>query len=379
MKIPFYLHSLGKEDVDEVMKVIQSPFLSTGQIVHDFEARLAQFTGNEHAVGVMSCTHAIELALRLYNIGPGDEVITTAYTFVATLNAIVHTGARPVLVDVQPETGTLDPAQLESRITPRTRAVIPVHIYGLLCDMAAIRQLALRRELKIIEDAAHCVEGIREGYRPGNLAHAACFSFYATKNLTSGEGGAIAVHDQAEADRLATLALHGMSKSAYKRFQGEFQLWDVEELGMKANMSNIQAALLINQLDRLGVYRQRREAICQAYERGFADLPEVRFQIIPPNAQSARHLFALWLQDGTRRNRLVQQLNATGVGCTVNWPAPHLTSYYQKHFGFKPGDFPHAEQIARGTFSLPLYPGLTDDQVALVIQIVRELIRSGAA
>jgi len=251
-RIPFYRHDLGDAEVEALRAALAGPILTTGDLVADFERRFATTLGAEHAVGVTSCTGAIHLALLALGIGAGDEVLTTPMTFIATATAILQAGARPVFVDVEPETGNLDVARLEAAITSRTRAVVPVHLFGQMCDMRALRAVADRHGLVVVEDAAHCVEGARDGVRPGQLSEAACFSFYATKSLTSGEGGALVVHDGRLAEELRLLRLHGMTSSANERARRGYQPWDMVVMGWKYNMDNLQAAMLIPQLARLG-------------------------------------------------------------------------------------------------------------------------------
>jgi UDP-4-amino-4-deoxy-L-arabinose-oxoglutarate aminotransferase len=370
VKVPFYRHSLADEDVASVVAALADPVLTRGARVVELERRLAELTGNEHVVGLMSGTHALELALRVHGVGPGDEVITTPLTFVATSNVVLHCGARPVFVDVEPATGNIDPALVEAAVTPRTRALLVVDLYGTMCDMRALRAIADRRGLTLIEDAAHCLEGERDGVRPGNLAHAGCFSFYATKNVTSGEGGAIAVHDGELAERLVSLSMHGMSRPAEKRFEGRYQHWDVAEPGYKANMSNLQAALLLPQLARVEAQWRRREAICQSYERAFGAMEGVGFPVVPEGARSGRHLFTIWVPP-EERDRTIAALEEEGIGVTVNYRAVHLLAYYREALGLRRGMFPVAERIGDATVSLPLYPRLTDAEIEHVIGAVR--------
>src|SRR5438552_2593137 len=227
-RIEFYKHNIGPAEIASVTKVLESLFLSAGSVVRDFEDQFAAYLAAPHVVGLTSCTAALHLALLALGIGPGDEVITTPMTFVATANAILHTGARPVFVDVEPETGNLDARRVEAAITSRTRAILPVHLYGQMCDMRAPRNIADRRGLVVVEDAAHSLEAQRDGVRPGQLAEAACFSFYATKSITSGEGGAVSTASAQVADQIRKLRLHGMDLSAADRYTKRYQPWDLE-------------------------------------------------------------------------------------------------------------------------------------------------------
>lgn len=373
MKVEFYRHSLTEEDIHAAAEAMRGVFISTGKLVGEFERRLASYTGNAHAVGLMSGSHALFLALKAHGIGAGDEVITTPMTFVATANAVVHAGATPVFVDVEADTGNMDAARIEAAVTPRTKAILVVHLYGLMCDMKAIRGIASRHNLIVIEDAAHCLEGSRDGVRPGNLSDAACFSFYATKNITSGEGGALVMRDAAKAAAAARMALHGMDRSAAKRFEGKFVHWDVEEPGFKANMTNIHAAMLTSQMARVDSMLSRREEICRRYAEAFSAVKGLAFPRGREGAVHARHLFTLW-GDPERRDAVIQGLQDRGVGVTVNYRAVHRLAYYRRQYGYSHDAFPVAGRIGDSTLSLPLYPGLRDEEIAHVVASVKEVL-----
>ncbi|MBI4862736.1 MAG: DegT/DnrJ/EryC1/StrS family aminotransferase [Candidatus Riflebacteria bacterium] len=371
-KVDFYRHALQEEDVEAVAEVLHSIFLTTGPKTAAFEKAMAEFLSVRHVIGLTSCTTALFLCLKALDIGEGDEVITTPMTFIATANAILHAGATPVFVDVEPDTGNLDVERIEAAVTPRTRAVMPVHLYGSMVDMARLSELCRRRGLRLIEDAAHATEAERDGIRPGQKSDAACLSFYATKNLTCGEGGAVAVNDEAVAEKLGWLRLHGMTKSAADRYHGKYVHWDMVGLGYKANMPDILAALLLGQLPRLERQLERREAIARRYEDGFADFPAIRYPRVPAGARGARHLFTIWVSP-ERRDEILWRLQDRGIGVAVNYRAIHLLTYYSQRFGFRRGAFPVAERIGDSTLTLPLYPGLPDEAVDTVIRAVREV------
>jgi UDP-4-amino-4-deoxy-L-arabinose-oxoglutarate aminotransferase len=372
-RVEFYRHSLTESDIAAAADVLRSVFLTTGPRSAAFERAFAEHLGVHNVVSLSSCTSALFLALTALGVGPGDEVITTPLSFVATANAILHTGATPVFVDVEPETGNLDVSRVERAITNRTRVVIPVHLYGLMVDMRALSHLCRRRGIIIIEDAAHAAEAERDGVRPGQLGQAACFSFYATKNLTCGEGGAAATQDAAMAESLRRLRSHGLSKEAASRYNTDrYQHWDMLELGYKANLSDIQAALLLGQLPRLDAQLARREAICRAYEKAFADIPGLEFPRVPTGARSARHLFTIWAPPELRDETL-RGLQERGVSVAVNYRAMHLLTYYAARFGYVPGSFPVAELIGDRTITLPMYPAMSDEDVEHVIGAVREV------
>jgi UDP-4-amino-4-deoxy-L-arabinose-oxoglutarate aminotransferase len=374
-KVEFYRHALTEEDIAAVGEVLRSVFLTTGPKTAAFERALESYTGLRHVVGVQSCTTALFLCLKALGIGEGDEVITTPMTFIATANSILHTGAKPVLVDVEPETGNIDVQKVEAAITPKTRAVIPVHLYGLLADMKRLSEVCGRRGIPIVEDAAHALESERDGIRPGAIGRAVCYSFYATKNLTCGEGGAIGTNDDALDDTFRKLRLHGMSKGAADRYTGKYQHWDMEILGYNSNLTDIQSALMLNQIPRLNAQLARREAICQRYEAGFRGIPGLSFPIVPAGARSARHLFTIWVPPD-RRDETLWRLQENGIGVAVNYRAIHLLTYYASELGFHRGSFPNAERIGDSTITLPLYPSLSDAHVDRVIEAVTSVAAS---
>jgi dTDP-4-amino-4,6-dideoxygalactose transaminase len=371
MKVDFYRHALGSAEAEEVARTLEAVFLTAGPRTQQFEAWLAQHLGVAGAVGLSSCTTALFLAQKALGIGPGDEIITTPMTFIATSNSILHTGATPVFVDCEGRTANIDLDKVEAAITPRTRAIMPVHLYGHMVDMRRLRELADRRGLFIIEDCAHCLEGERDGVRPAQLGDVACFSFYATKNLACGEGGAVASRDQKLLDRVRSLRSHGMSKEAATRYTASYQHWDMLDLGYKGNMFDIQAALLLPQCAYVEERWQLREAVCRRYEEAFAKLDGVSFPRVLKGAKSARHLFTFWVDPG-RRDAVLSELQAEGIGVAVNYRAVHLLTYYRERLGYRRGMYPNAERIGDSTVTLPLYPGLTDEQVDAVIAAVRK-------
>lgn len=372
-KVEFYKHNLDKNDFKKVKSVLNSIFLTTGEVVQEFEEKFQSYLGVNSIVGVTSCTAALQLSLIAWGIGPGDEVITTPMTFCATANAIIHAGARPVFVDVEDRTGNINAELIEDKITKNTKAIIPVHLYGQMCDMKKIRQIASRYKLVVIEDSAHCLEGVRDGLRPGAVADAACFSFYATKSITSGEGGAIATNNGTKADLLKMLRLHGIDKSASERYTKRYRHWDMHVLGWKYNMDNIQAALLIGQLERIESLWRRKQAIANKYEAAFKNVKEIKLMRNAPNSKHAHHLFTIQVLE-KKRDAVLFALQKRGIGVAVNFRPVHLLEYYRDKFGFKRGDFPVAEDIGASTISLPLYPKLKENETDYVIKCVRKEI-----
>jgi dTDP-4-amino-4,6-dideoxygalactose transaminase len=373
IRIPFFAHDVGAAELEALTAVLAGPILTTGDTVAEFERRFAETLGTPHAIGVTSCTAALHLALAALGVAPGDEVITTPMTFVATATAILQSGARPVFVDVEPDTGNLDAARVEAAITPRTRAIVPVHLFGQMCDMRALRQVADRHRLALVEDAAHCLEGTRDALRPGAVSDAACFSFYATKSITSGEGGALVTRDAGLAERLRILRQQGMTTSAAERERVGYRHRDMVAMGWKYNMYNLQAALLLPQLARLAESHRRRAALAARYLDRLAAVPGVEPPRVRPGVEHAWHVFAVRVA-GARRDEIVAGLQREAVGVTVHYyPAVHLTAYFRQTFGYEPGMFPEAERIAASTISLPLYatmpPAHVDEVVARLARV----------
>lgn len=374
MKVEFFKHNVDADDIKQVLDVLQSIFLTAGTNVSNFEEEFSSYLDIPYTIGVNSCTAALHLSLLAWDIGVGDEVITTPMSFCATSNAVMHAGATPVFVDVEEETGNINAELIEDKITERTKAIIPVHLYGQMCDMRKIREIADRHNLIVIEDAAHCIEGIRDGIRVGQLGDAACFSFYATKNITSGEGGAITVHDPQKDEILRMLRLHGIDKSAADRYTKKYQHWDMPILGWKYNMDNIQGALLIGQLKRIEKLWQMRESKWLKYEEAFSEMKNLKLLTNLPNTKHARHLFTILVSEN-KRDAMLHFLQTRGIGVAVNYRPIHLLSYYRKRFGFEDGAFPIAEYIGKSTISLPLYPLLRDDEQEYVIKVVKEMLK----
>jgi len=371
MKVEFYRHSLDQYDIENVVTVLNSVFLSTGPVTAEFERKFADYTGLQHVVALNSCTAAMHMTLTALGIGPGDEVITSAMTFLASATSVQHAGATPALVDVDPVTGCIDPAAVEAAVTPRTKAIIPVHLYGTMCDMKALRAIADRHGLFIVEDCAHCIEGERDGVRPGQLSDAACYSFYATKNLACGEGGAVATRNEELAKQVKLLSLHGMSKNAAGRYHGAYQHWDMLQLGWKCNLDDIHSALIVSQIDRLDDLWAKRNEIYQRYESSLAATTSVKRPA--EIGKSAHHLYTIWVAP-ERRDEVLHALQERGIGVAVNFRAIHLLSYFKDTFGYKRGDFPKAELIGDSTISLPFYPKMRDEEVDYVIEQVLEVV-----
>lgn len=377
MKIEFYRHNLNGKDIAFSNKVLRSIFLTTGPIVRDFEKKFAGYLGIKEAVGLTSCTGAIHLALLRHNIGFGDEVITTPMTFVATATAIMQSGARPVFVDVCPKTGLLLPGTVEKAINKKTKALLPVHLYGRMADMVGFAKLAKKYNLILIEDAAHCIEGQRDGVRPGQLSNAACFSFYATKNMTSGEGGAIVCKSSDDAHWYRSARHHGITKNASERYVKKYRHWDMRFMGWKYNMDDIKAALLINQINRLDLYRNKREYLETCYRKFLNSVDGLDFIETPQEGEkSDHHLFTVLAPKRVSRDEVIHRMQKYGIGCAVNYQAIHNLTYFKKTFNYKPEDFPVANEIGNRTISLPLYSRLSEENVKKICVIFKKIISS---
>ncbi len=286
-------------------------------------------------------------------------------TFIASATSVLHTGATPVLADIDPATGCIDPAKVEAAITPRTKALLPVHLYGTMADMRSLRDIADRRKLFLIEDAAHCVEGERDGVRPGQLSDVACYSFYATKNLTCGEGGALATNDQALAEKVRLLRLHGMNKEAADRYHGLYRHWDMVALGWKYNLDDIHAALLVSQLDRLDALWARRRDLDAMYRDALSDIDWIKLPEVP--GKGAFHLFTIQVP-AEMRDRLLSFLGEQGIGVAVNYRAIHTLRWFREHMGLTPEDFPAALEWGQRTVSLPFWVGMGEEEVGRVAE-----------
>ena len=371
MKVEFFKHCIDKADIENVTHILNSIFLTNSHVTEQFEQEFSLYLDVPYCVGVNSGTAALHLALLALGIGEGDEVITTPMSFVATTNAILYTGAVPVFVDVERNSGNLDADKIEEKLTKRTKAILPVHLYGNMVDMIKIREIADKNALKIVEDSAHCIEGQRDNIRPGQLSDAACFSFYATKNITSGEGGAIVCHDLTLKNKLMTLRHHGISKDANRLYQEGFQHRDMTLLGYKSNMSDIQAGLLIGQLKRIKDNQNKRKIIADYY---FKKFDKTQIGVVSPSigTQPARHLFPIFVPN---RDRIINKLNNKhGIGVAIHYTPIHLNSYYMNSLGFQKGDFPIAEEIGQKEISIPIYPRLTEEEYRYVSSKVIETV-----
>ncbi len=374
--LPFSPPTIGEEEIQAVTETLRGGWLTVGPKVQAFESAFAEAVGASAALAVSSCTAALHLALVALEIGPGDEVVTSPYTFAATANVIEHVGARPVFADVEPDTLNLDPTRVEAVLTPRTRAILPVHFAGHPVDLDGFEALAEAHHLELVEDAAHALPAKYKGRLIGSARHFTAFSFYATKNLTTGEGGML-TGDPERIARARPLALHGMSRDAWKRYgQGGSWYYEIQSAGYKYNFTDPQAAMGLIQLGRLESFQQRRLAVVQAYDRAFADCPEIELMHPRPEVSSARHLYPIRLRLDRLtidRDRFVAELGERRIGASVHFIPLHLHPYYRDRYHFNPESFPHATAAYRRILSLPLHPGLSAPDVEDVIDAVREI------
>jgi len=373
-RIEFFRHNIGDEEIQEVNAVLRSIFLTTGDKVSLFEKGLGEYLGIPYVIGLTSATGALHLSLLACDIGPGDEVITTPMSFIASANSIIMAGATPVFVDVEPQTGNINAGMIEEAVTEHTKAILPVHLYGNMCDMNSLQDIAGRKGLVIIEDCAHALESRRDGIRAGHSGETSCFSFYATKSITSGEGGAVATMNGDLAQKLKMLRSHGIETEAADRYTHKYRHYDMPILGWKYNMDNIQAALLLPQIAKIERFRVRREELVCRYEDAFSDVEGIGFPRPHAGEQSGRHLFTIWVRPEIR-DEMVLALQEQNIGVAVNYRAIHLMKYYQDRYGFQRGMFPTAELIGDSTLSLPLYPLMTDEEVERVIDAVKKALQ----
>jgi dTDP-4-amino-4,6-dideoxygalactose transaminase len=370
---------VGASEIAEVVAVLESGWLTTGPRVAAFEQAFAEYADATHAVAVNSCTAALHLSLLASGVREGDEVVTSPLTFCATANTVIHAGATPVFADVDPRTGNLDREAALAAIGARTVALLPVHYAGRPADLRSLRTLADAHGLTLIEDAAHCVEGISGGRKVGAIGDFTCYSFYATKNLTTGEGGMVTTHDAGAAAFMRTASLHGMSRDAWTRYApGGRSDYDVVMPGFKYNMMDLQAAIGLHQLAALEERLTRREAIWRAYDEAFERLPLHRPVPVAEGDRHARHLYTVCVDEreaGVTRNELQERLASRGISTSVHFRALHLHPYYRDRFQLRRGMFPAAEAVSDTTLSLPLSAGMPAAAVERVIEAVHESLR----
>jgi dTDP-4-amino-4,6-dideoxygalactose transaminase len=376
--LPFARPDLDETELKEIGEVLESGWLTTGPKTRRFEEEFAAAVGATHAVAVNSCTAALHLALEAVGVSAGDEVVTTPYTFAASAEVIRYFGARPVLVDVEADTLNIDPHQLEAAIGPKTRAVLPVHIAGLPADLDAIHDVADRHGFPVIEDAAHAFPASYRGRRIGSLSTATCFSFYATKTITTGEGGMLCTEDAALAARCRIMSLHGISREAWNRYAAEGSwAYEITAPGFKYNMSDVSAAMGLAQLRKAERMASRRCEIARRYTASFAAVAELEAPADRDSCRHAWHLYMLRLRLDLLlidRAAFIDELRRRGVGTSVHFIPLHVHPYYRETYGYHPEDFPVAYREFLREISLPIYSAMSDHDISEVVRAVREVV-----
>lgn len=378
--LPFALPDIGEDEINEVLDSLRSGWLTTGPKTKRFEDEFASFIGTDvQAIAVNSATAGLHLALEAVGVGPGDEVITTPYTFTSDAEVVRYLGADPVFVDIDPATFNIDPARIESVITPRTKAIIPVHFAGLSCDMESILSIAAKHGLKVIEDAAHALPTTSNGRLIGSLdSDAAVYSFYATKTITTGEGGMIVTRDPELAKRCRTMRLHGISRDAFDRYTSTKPSWHYEVVapGFKYNMTDIAASLGIHQLKKAQAFQRKRKTMAERYDATLGDLPIILPPKAPAGETHAWHLYVIRLSDAAqvKRDRFIELMAEKGIGCSVHFIPLHLHPYWRDRYNLKPEDFHNALYSYQAAVSLPMYTKMTDADQERVITAVRDIL-----
>jgi perosamine synthetase len=377
--LPFHVPSVSDEEIRSVVETLRSGWLTTGEKVRKFEEDFAKYVGSHRAVAVNSCTAALHLALDAVGIKEGDEVIVPTMTFAATAEVVLYFKAKPVLVDCEPDTLNIDAEQIERNITQHTKAIILVHFGGQPCDMHRILSIARKHDLKIIEDAAHALPASYKGKMIGTIGDITCFSFYATKTITTGEGGMATTDNPDWSDRMRMMSLHGISKDAWNRYSAEGS-WYYEVLfpGFKYNLTDVAAALGAEQLKKADHFWRVRERLAGLYNERLADVPEIATPVLSSDVQHAWHLYVIQLELERLhldRNQFINALKEKGIGTSVHFIPLHLHPFYRDSFGYSPGDFPVASAAYQRIVSLPIYPKMTQQDIDRVTDAVRTIVQ----
>jgi dTDP-4-amino-4,6-dideoxygalactose transaminase len=377
--LPFHLPDIDDAEIRAVEQILRSGWLTTGPKVREFEQQFAEFVGARHAIAVNSCTAALHLALDAVGVKEGDEVLVPTLTFAATAEVVFYLRARPVLVDCCANTLNIDPNRIERAISPRTRAIIPVHFAGQPCEMNQIREIAQRHNLAVIEDAAHALPARYRGQMVGSIGDITCFSFYATKTITTGEGGMITTDNDEYAERMRIMSLHGISKNAWKRYTADGSWrYDILYPGYKYNLTDIAAALGVEQLRKCNRFYETRKSLAQKYDRAFADMPAIRTPFVSGEVEHAWHVYVIQLdldQLTITRDRFIEELKRANIGASVHFIPLHLHPFYRDTLHYEALEFPCATQIFDRIISLPLYTRMSSQDRQDVIDAVGDIVK----
>ena len=370
---------IGNEEVNAVIRTLKSGWLTTGPNVKEFEEKMQKYLGCKKAVGLTSCTGGLHIALAALGIGPGDEVIVPTYTFVASAHVVVWLGATPVLVDVEKDTFNIDPNKIEEAITPKTKAIIPVHFAGHSCDIDKILAIAKKHNLYVIEDAAHAIGTEYKGIKIGNFGDATVFSFYVTKTMTTAEGGMVVTNNEELGNKLRRYSYFGVDKDAFNRYSDKGTwYYEIVDLGYKYNMDNIQGALGLEQLNKIDFFIKKRRQLASLYNDLLQKIPGINVPIEKNYTKHTYHLYPILVQShdkNLKRDQMIEKLKEYNIGTSVHFIPLHLHPYYQKQFGYKKGDFPNAEYLFEREISLPLFPGMSEQDVRYVANALYEIMK----
>lgn len=377
--LPLAIPDIGEDEKNEVLDTLNSNWISMGPKTKMFEEKVRDYVNAKQAIAVSSCTAALHIALAALGVGPGDEVITTPLTFVSTGNIIIYQNAKPVLADVDPSTLNISPEEIEKKITKKTKAIIPVHLYGQPCDMKEILSIAEDHGIKVVEDAAHAIGAKYARKKIGSLtSDFTCFSFYATKNLTTGDGGMLTTSNDELAETARILSFHGIDKDVWKRYSSKGDVsWELKYIGFKYNMTDIQASIGLHQLKKLDGYIKHREHLSKVYTQAFESMDCIDLPGEKPDRYHARHIFAILLdldKLNISRDEFALELKKENIGTGIHFPALHLQPYYKQNFGYKPEDLPNSTFVSNRILSLPLFNNMEEEDVCDVVTAVKKVL-----